>query len=117
MAGVGRKAPTTTTYQKQLQKTEQELNKSTKDSMVPDSDERNRYLLLEDYTITKRERSIEKPEVGLPKSADQVLSTEALESQKKYASINFDQNAILLINLNQTLLEMNEALNYLLQKK
>lgn len=123
VAGVGRKAPTTTTYQKQLQKTEQELNKSTKDSMVPDSDERNRYLLLEDYTITKRERSIEKPEVGLPKSADQVLSTEALESQKKYASINFlvsnflDQNAILLINLNQTLLEMNEALNYLLQKK
>lgn len=119
---LSKKEPTTKVNKKQLKKTEEDLLKQLKESNIDSDHERNRYILLGNYTKDKQSRSTT-VEKNLPEQSSSPLTTETLFLNHKTATFNdlmssfFDKNLTLLTTLDEHLQLITEALDALYQKK
>lgn len=120
--GLGQKSSTLSVNEKQEQKAEEKFAKGLKENQVSSEQERNRYIIIDEYTSTKQSRTTTKTE-WTPQKNENTLTTDTRLTQHKFATLNdqisdfLDKNANLLLELNTTLKEVDQTLKALYQKK
>ncbi len=119
---IGKKPSTTIPNKKQEQKAEEQFTESLKESVLSSEQERNRYVIIDTYDATKANRSANKT-IGAPEKIENVLTSETILAQNKFAMLNdqisdyLDRNANLLLEINEKLGEIDQVLRSLNQKK
>ena len=120
--GIGKTPSTTNPNEKQEQKAEESFTESLKENILSTENERNRYVIIDTYDTTKNSRSIRKT-VGVPQKNENFLTPSTVLTQHKFAVLNdqvsdyLDRHAILLLEINDKLKELDQVLGSLSQKK